>query len=122
MRRKLLLRGYEEKEIIETLEQLKNEDSLNDRRYADLWIEFRLKRKEEGQYRLAEGLRRRGLDRETVNAAVKAAATTEEYTACLLRAREKALKTCEDELEVTDFLVKKGFLLGEIQRLREDFN
>jgi regulatory protein len=120
LERKLLFRGYSEEEVAGTLKRLTDENILNDRRFAELWIEFRQRRKDEGARRLAAGLLRRGVDRHTAEEAVKAAVQTEGYRACLLRAQEKALaRGCEEEHALVEFLIRKGFSRGEIKRCRD---
>jgi regulatory protein len=117
LERKLLFRGYSEEEVAETLERLAAENILNDRRFAELWIEFRQRRKDEGGRRLAAGLLRRGVNRDTAEEAVKAAARTGGYRSCLLRARENALaRGCEGEHALVAFLIRKGFSRSEIKQ------
>jgi regulatory protein len=117
LERKLLTRGYTEEETAETLLRLTRENLLNDRRFAELWIEFRQRRKDEGSRRLTEGLLRRGVDRETAAAAVKAASQTDEYHDAFIRAREKFIATgCEDGNSLVPLLIRKGFPLGEIRK------
>ena len=120
LRRKLLLRGYAEEETEEALARLAAENYLNDRRFAELWIEFRMRRRDEGRRRLAEGLKRRGIDRQTADSAAAAAAATDEYRACLLRAWEKARAAgCEEEAALVSLLVRKGFSRSEIHACRD---
>ena len=121
LERKLLRRGYDEREVTLTLSRLTDEKIIDDRRFADLWIEFRLQRKDEGRRRLAEGLRRRGIDREPADEAARAAAATDKYRACLLRAYGKAREACGgDDAAAVHYLLQKGFTTGEIRACRED--
>jgi regulatory protein len=121
LRRKLITRGYTEEETAETLSRLAAENLLDDKRFAEMWIDFRLRRKDEGGRRLFTGLLARGIDRETAEAAVKAAALADEYRACLIRAREKAEAAAGgDDAAVTGLLLKKGFSLREIRSRGEE--
>ena len=120
LERKLLARGYGEEDVAQTLTRLTEENILNDSRFAELWIEFRQRRKNEGARLLAAGLLRRGVGRETAEEAVRAASRTAGYEAALARAREKILaEGCEEEAGVTARLLRKGFSAGEIRRHRE---
>jgi regulatory protein len=120
LERKLLARGYTEEEVAQTLSRLAEEDIVNDRRFAALWIEFRQRRKDEGGRRLAEGLQRRGIDRPTAEAAVKDAAQTGEYRAAFFRARAKILAQAHSDKKVlTSLLLRKGYSLGEIRAYDE---
>ena len=120
LERKLLARGYGQEEVAQTLTCLTDENILNDSRFAELWIEFRQRRKDEGARLLAAGLLRRGVDRDTAEKAVRAASRTAGYEAALARARGKILaEGCNDEAAVTALLMRKGFSAGEIRKNRE---
>ena len=120
LERKLLARGYGEEDVAQTIARLTDENILNDSRFAELWIEFRQRRRDEGVRRLVAGLLRRGIERETAEKAAGAASRTEGYRAALARARGKILaKGCEDEAAITALLMRKGFSAGEIRKSRE---
>jgi regulatory protein len=123
LERKLLSRGYAEEEVAQTLSLLTAENILNDRRFAAMWIEFRQKRKDEGGRRLAEGLQRRGIDRQTAEAAVREAAQTGEYRAAFFRAKEKILAKANPENInkniLLSILLRKGYSPGEIRKYEE---
>jgi SOS response regulatory protein OraA/RecX len=120
LERKLLLRGYGEDEVGQTLARLGEENLLNDSRFAGMWIEFRQKRRDEGGRRLVEGLQRRGVDRLTARAAVKAAACTDEYRAAFFRAKEKILaRENIDKNALLSILLRKGYSLSEIRNYDE---
>jgi regulatory protein len=117
LERKLLSRGYTEEEVASTLFRLTEENILNDKRFAILWTEFRQRRKDEGGRRLAEGLQRRGVDRETAEAAVREVAQTDEYYQAFFRAREKILiKKNIDKNNLLSLLLRKGYSPSEIRR------
>jgi regulatory protein len=123
LERKLLARGYAEGEVAQTLSRLAEEDILNDRRFAALWIEFRQRRKDEGGQRLLEGLRRRGVDRQTAEAAVREAALGDEYRAAFFRAKEKILARAPgariEERGLVSLLLRKGYSRSEIRKYGE---
>ncbi|MDR1625548.1 MAG: recombination regulator RecX [Spirochaetia bacterium] len=120
LERKLLARGYAESEVAQALSRLTEEKLLDDRRFAALWIEFRQKRKDEGARRLAEGLRQRGVDRQTAEAAVREASRGEEYRAAFFRAKAKILAQARGgENRLVSLLLRKGYSLSEIRKYGE---
>ena len=114
--RKLSSRGFDEEEITAALQRLTEENLLDDRRFAGLWIEFRQRRTNEGRRLLEAGLLKRGVDRETAAAAVNAYAGTEPYNEAFDRARERILRAGEPRgEELVSGLLRKGFTINEIR-------
>ena len=70
LERKLQKRGYEADEIADTLERLRGENFLDDRRTAREFIQSRLARAPEGRFKLKSELARRGVDSEIVDEAL----------------------------------------------------
>ena len=63
LQRKLLKRGYDQAEVTETLERLRDQGFVDDRRTAGEFVRGRLKRAPEGRRRLRAELVRRGVAR-----------------------------------------------------------
>ena len=61
LRTKLRQRGFEVSVIERVLEQLKEKNYLDDRRFAELWVRSRLKRNPAGKSVLISGLRAKGV-------------------------------------------------------------
>ncbi len=67
LERKLLKRGYERAEVTDTLEDLRAQGLLDDRRTAGEFVRGRLARAPEGRRRLRAELARRGVDGEIIS-------------------------------------------------------
>lgn len=120
--RKLTARGFGEEEVSGALRRLAEEKLLDDRRYAELWIGFRQRRKQEGAGLLVEGLVKKGVDRRTAGEAVRSASSAPEYQEALARACERILKDGPmRKEEIVSRLLRKGFSLSEIRNHLENF-
>ncbi|MBN1686752.1 MAG: RecX family transcriptional regulator, partial [Spirochaetales bacterium] len=92
------------------LEKLEAAGYLDDRRYAEAWVQNRLKRRPEGYPRLVAGLKQRGVKREIITSVLSEILTEEESERSLARAAEKILRTgTGDELSVLRKLTARGF-------------
>ena len=70
LRTKLRQRGFEAPVIERVLEQLKEKNYLDDRRFAELWVRSRLKRNPAGKSVLISGLRAKGVSARDADEAV----------------------------------------------------
>ncbi|AEF84604.1 putative RecA regulator RecX [Treponema primitia ZAS-2] len=86
---KLEKRGYAKAYIKAAVSSLTELEIVDDRRFAERWIESRLNRGAESPRRLINGLCRRGIDRETARDTCKKALSLEQETALLARFIEK---------------------------------
>ncbi len=108
--RKLKERGFSCQAATLALNQLQEAGYLDDSRYAEVWVRSRLKRRPEGYPRLAAGLARRGVDRDTIASVLERMFTEEESLKALAKAAEKILKRGEvDETTVLKKLTARGF-------------
>jgi regulatory protein len=92
---------------------------LDDDRFAQDWVADRADRKRYGKGRLAAELKRKGVDRETLNAALDAVTPEEELARALAAARQKWRPENLAELEgpalqaekrrCSEFLLRRGF-------------
>ena len=73
LRRKLLQRKLPPEAVDAAIAALVAEGSLDDRRFAEAWLRVQLRSKAVSRRALVAGLRRRGVDRTTAEAAVSAA-------------------------------------------------
>jgi regulatory protein len=64
LKRKLLSRGFSKAAVEEAVEMCRRSGSLDDERFAEFWIQSRMKRHPEGYRRLYAGLMKNGVDRE----------------------------------------------------------
>ena len=64
LKRKLLSRGFSENAVAEAVEMCRRSGALNDERFAEYWVQSRMKRHPEGYRRLYAGLLKNGVGRE----------------------------------------------------------
>jgi regulatory protein len=95
--RKLEQRGYGAACIKAAVAYLRELEIVDDRRFAERWIQSRLYRGTDSPLRLISGLCRRGIDRDTARAACKAVLDFEQETALLKRFIEKKYPTAESQ-------------------------
>lgn len=120
---KLAARGYEESDIEAALDRLSDEGHLDDRRYAELWIEFRMKRTREGRRLLLAGLVRRGVDRETADAAVRRASLSDAYAAALEQVYHQIRSQgVSSRREIVSRLLRRGYGPGEVAAYLENID
>ncbi len=109
MRRK----GYEKKVITETIEFLKNQNLVNDERFARMWTESRLRRSY-GRWKISSDLKGKGVDRELIDEVLKElySGVNEAQMALELVERRWPSLGKEDNLmlrRISNFLKRRGF-------------
>ena len=123
--RKLERRGYEESSISAVISRLCKQNLLNDQRFAQFWINSRL-RLTRSPRRLLVSLCGRGIDRDDVEAALKAALNEETELALLKRFVEKhsrkAARDGETSRSLKYLLKNEGFSLSVIELYFDDDN
>ena len=112
LERKLLARGYEEDEVERVLERLLAARLLDDKAYAEHQAERMAQGKGFAPRRIAQELRRRGVDSDTIDAAVD---SLEDYepqeaiTALLERKFARNLGTVQGRRRTVNALVRMGY-------------
>ncbi|WCK56147.1 RecX family transcriptional regulator [Aneurinibacillus sp. Ricciae_BoGa-3] len=120
----LLGKGFPEEAAEEVVQRCLKQGYLDDRRYAEQWVEERMRLKPRGRHLLRQELRNRGIDENTIEHAVEGLAHDTELEACLEAARKKYSKVrfatyAEMRNKVGPFLQRKGFGLEIINRVLE---
>ncbi len=101
IRMRMRRKGYEEKLIEKVVKYLKDQNLINDKRFARLWAESRIK-KGYGSWRIKSEFEQKGVDREMTDEILK------------------DLYSGIDEVQVAlDLVKKKRWLLKEPQRITE---
>jgi len=127
---KLEKRGHEAAHINTVISRLSELNLINDRRYAQLWLESRL-RLARSPRRLHSSLNRKGIDRDDAEAALNAALDEETEWAMLNRFVKKASRNASQNASRTKsknkysikFLLKsEGFSQGIIERFLESLD
>jgi len=93
LRLKLRQRGFPEDSIDLALARMDELGYLNDRKYAEDWIQIRLQRHPEGRWRLLAGLRRQGVPRRTAQEVISRVFDEETELRAARRAMDKLMRT-----------------------------
>jgi regulatory protein len=120
----LLGKGFPEEAAAEVVERCLNQGYLDDRKYAEQWVEERMRLKPRGRHLLRKELKNRGIDDAIAEQAVGGMPLDAEFEACLEAARKKYSKVrfatyLEMRNKVGPFLQRKGFGLEIISRVLE---
>jgi regulatory protein len=90
LERKLRQRAYSSGAIRAVLDRMLELNLVNDSRYAELWLTYRVRRDSKGPWALGAALRSKGIDRDTADRAFRSVLTPEAEAALLERCLEKA--------------------------------
>ncbi len=114
LRLKLLNRSYPAALVEPVLDEMEQRSYLDDRRFAETWINSRLRRNPEGRARLSAGLAARGVSRDIIDDALRFA----DCTAALEQVYEKlSSRPSMTKEKLLRALMRKGFSYAEIQRM-----
>ena len=114
---KLQRRGHPDGLVRETIEKLQAQGVLNERRYCENWIRWRLKKHPEGRHALLAGLLNAGIDRHTAHQTLDALLTDELEARALDRAAEAlARRTGMTRDKMLRSLATRGFSISKAQR------
>lgn len=117
---KLLRKRFPEEAIEAALDELSESGELDDARFADEWIDYRMRRHPEGRSRLLSGLLRSGLDRELAESAVNARYTEEVEQNAATRIVEKMADREDFSWERTAARLRtRGFSDSVVRRIAE---
>lgn len=114
---KLRKKDYDKETAAAAVEMLKARGYVDDRRFAGLWIESRLKKHPEGRSSLLAGLARKGVSRDTAESVLGEVFTEEQEEESLDKCLEKYLRTRPaDPGKLIKHLLRRGFRYGDIKR------
>lgn len=115
LRIKLGRREFPEKTINHVITSLTESSLLSDRRYAETWIQVRLRKNPEGRAMLSAGLNRKGVDRSVIREVLDACIDEETLADALERAAEKLLRNRNMSREkMLRALIRRGFDYGHV--------
>lgn len=111
IRNYLIKKGFDEKEILHTIERLEEENLLNDRAFASTFVEQRERFKPKSKFALSFELRQKGIEKETIEACTM---DIDDYdSACAaIEPKLKLWKYYDDEKlkkKVVNYLRNRGF-------------
>lgn len=108
--RKLRSRGFEDGTVSRVLTYLKESGFLDDSRFAESWVESRLRRKPEGYIRLVAGLSNRGVPRAIISDVLGRMLTSDEAESALERAAGNIVRRgVVDDTLLRKRLLSRGF-------------
>ena len=119
LKQKLEKKKYRSETIQIVLDHLVKLNLLNDSRYAELWLRFRINYGAKGPRMLSERLRAKGINEQTVNAVLALLLTEETEAALLRRCLEKAKRDKKGYAKIfsennsTDSKTIRYFLKGQ---------
>ncbi|GAI91153.1 unnamed protein product, partial [marine sediment metagenome] len=113
IRKRMAKKEYDGRLIKETIEFLKNHNLLNDRRFARMWTESRLRRNY-GRWKVQADLNEKGIDREIIEEVLRESYSNVDEIQIALDLIQKKwpfLKEGNDAplRRVSDFLKRRGF-------------
>jgi regulatory protein len=106
LKRKLEARGYSKDDVTSVLEKLKNQDYLNDERFAQIFFDNLIKYKTFGFYGLKAKLMHRGIDKEIIESLLQQLDIDQEIIIALRAVNKKRDK---DPVKIARSLSAKGF-------------
>jgi len=125
MRRALRERGFTQGIVREVLRELKRRNYLDDRRYAETYVELRSASSPRGRWALFTELRKKGIHREIAEAALQDLGPEEEYRLAqsLAKRRVQRLTGGEEErrMRLGRFLLGRGFSTSIVLRVLDEW-
>ncbi len=120
---RLKKKDYSSKVILEVIKSLKKLKFLNDKEFARMWVESRIKTRPMGRYRLYQELIQKGIDRDLIEKTLSDYREEEEIELAKELARKKLKRSYRNLDEVTTkrrlygFLQRRGFSYDTIQEV-----
>lgn len=120
LKRKLLEKGYNEKDISSVIERLKELSYLDDNRFAYKWIKDRLNYKLRGRNLIKKELLAKGIDSNIIENKIKSLIDNEREISNGIKLARKWLSSKEPDLiKLKRYLYYKGFSVEIIQEIIE---
>jgi len=118
LKNKLIKKGFDKQAISIILSQFYKNGIIDDRRFAEMWISARVKRKREGRIKLLAELSARGISRDIADAVLQEALPPEMEQNKLKEAySDLKRKHGENYEKIYSALQRKGFSPANIMRL-----
>ena len=125
LRTKLLQKGYEKAHIAEVIEYLKEKNYLNDERFADLYSQELIQRKQLGPMKVKEKLFHRGIASQVINSILLNYDRDIQIENCRYHVEKKyksktIFETREEKAKAIRFLQGKGFSWDVIKAVMDN--
>jgi regulatory protein len=122
LRQKLRQRGFSEESADHALARMEELGYLDDAKFAEAWIQSRLKKHPEGRWALFAGLMKKGIDRETAEQALAASEADMSEEEAARKAMEKLSRNrAVPRITMASRLASRGFSLPIINRVLTDY-
>ena len=118
---KLIAKGFAKSNINRALDYLESKKYLDDRRFAGVWLRNRAITHAEGRSKLSMELAARGINKAYITEALDEFFEEISEEEICMRAFKKCVKTKKDEDKITQYLLKNGFSIKLIQKVKEDY-
>ncbi len=113
---KLRRKGFEDDDVRSALDRLEREGSLDEKRFAEVFIRSRLRKNPEGMFLLARRLDMRGCRKSAYQGVLDMVFESGEYLPYLEAALEKSLRIKGREKTLSAF-VQKGFKASLVENI-----
>jgi regulatory protein len=123
---RLKKKDYASKIIFEVVRNLKKLKFLNDKEFARMWVESRIKTRPMGRYRLKQELIQKGIDKDLIEKTLSNYREEEEIELAKELAQRKLKRSYQDLDEITTkrrlygFLQRRGFSYDTIQEAMKE--
>lgn len=118
---KLTAKGFSKFHINKALDYLEGKKYLDDRRFAGVWLRNRAITHADGRTKLAMELASRGIDKAYIKEALDEFFEENSEEEICVRAYKKCVKIKKDEDKINSYLIKNGFSIKLIQKVRDDY-
>lgn len=118
---KLTAKGFSKFHINKALDYLEGKKYLDDRRFAGVWLRNRAITHAEGRTKLAMELASRGIDKAYIKEALDEFFEENSEEEICVRAYKKCVKIKKNEDKINSYLIKNGFSIKLIQKVRDDY-
>lgn len=119
IRDKLFDKGYDENQIDDEIEFLKNYGYINDSRYAERFTLDAINLKKWGKIRIRTELLRKGIDRETVDNVIEDSFSEIEddrvFSQMQVRFKNSDFSNIKERTRIFNFFMRRGFSSEEIK-------
>ena len=126
IRNRLKKKDYSSKVILEVIKNLKRLKFLNDKEFAKMWMENRIRTRPMGRYRLKQELIQKGIDRDLIEKTLSNYREEEEIelarelTQRKLRRSYCSLNRLTAQRRLYGFLQRRGFSYDTIQEVMKE--
>lgn len=118
---KLAAKGFAKNHIESALDYLEGKKYLDDRRFAGVWLRNRAITHAEGRSKLSMELASRGINKAFINEALDEFFEENSEEKICMRAFKKCVKIKKDEDKITSYLIKNGFSIKLIKKVKEKY-